>query len=653
MSISYDDFSLAWEKLLRSSGGIGKLEKKGKENRLLLVDIQRKLEDNLLLDKYFEKQIKVKLLGLMVDEAIILSEAKLRNIDVDEEEIENRLEVIRQKHGGNEGLIMFLASNNATLEDARREIRNQFLYEMVKESISSELNTTNKEKIKAYFNMKKRTAQITINSQGLFWKDVIDALELSKPGVSSVNVVHVDSSPKSAPVPAKQMVKSVDTKAALVNEKSNLNEITKKIADEVKKQYSTEKALLEKKLLEKELALKIEKEKAEKLKLEASKKNEIENLLIEKQVELARLTEELHKKNEELKKNVRAEALLVEKQLEANRLAEELKNKEETEQLLVERQVETEKLMEELKIKGESEKQLAEQQLETQRLAEELNKKEEAERLLAEKEIEANRLASELKKKEDAEKLLAEKEIEANRLAGELKKKEEAERLLAEKEIEASRLASELKKKEEAEKLLAEKEIEANRLAGELKKKEEAERLLAKKQLELDKLVLELKRKDEQNLNGKLQFEKFAAEKKNYELSRALAIKAKAEEKEREKLGKIVRKQIIDEEKKALANAYIPVNNKEFKINNFDSKKNPVLFSLDKKLEEKRKKTLEKRIAKYAIKNKKDLYLRPGIVPGTPIVSGVEKIGNDKTDDLSELRNKIEENKVSEEVISP
>ena len=136
--ISNEEFNNALEELITKESGIENIQSKAKANNLSMEDIKNKLEENLLLDKHFENDIKPKLVDLMIEELLLLQEAKAQNIQVPEEEVLKRLNTIKNKQGGEEGFQAFLAENAATLEDAQNEIRKQVAYDLVKNEILKE-----------------------------------------------------------------------------------------------------------------------------------------------------------------------------------------------------------------------------------------------------------------------------------------------------------------------------------------------------------------------------------------------------------------------------------------------------------------------------------------------------------------------------------
>ena len=153
LSVTFEELNIAVDKLINQFGTIESIENKAKENNLSLQDIKNKLSENLLLDKYFEATIKDKLTDKMVNELLVLQEAKLRNISIPNEETVKRVNLLKEKQGGEAGFKKFLAENNATIDDVNNEIKNQLLLELTKEAILKETKD-----FKAYIN-KKKTSQ--------------------------------------------------------------------------------------------------------------------------------------------------------------------------------------------------------------------------------------------------------------------------------------------------------------------------------------------------------------------------------------------------------------------------------------------------------------------------------------------------------------
>lgn len=121
-------------------------------NRLLNAQ-KRMLSKDALENKETEKKIKEKLIDLMINELLAVQEAKKRNIQISEEEIINKLNLLLQKQGDEGYFIQFLAENNATIEDTKNEIKNQLFYERVKKEIPD---------FKSFLSEKKSQASIVI-----------------------------------------------------------------------------------------------------------------------------------------------------------------------------------------------------------------------------------------------------------------------------------------------------------------------------------------------------------------------------------------------------------------------------------------------------------------------------------------------------------
>lgn len=157
LSQTSDEFNNTWYELVEKSGGYEGLENKAKEKNLTILDVKNKLKENIALDKYFEKHIKNKIIEIMINEQIALEEAKKRNLQVNEAEIQKRLDFIKGKQGSEEGFKAFLEENNATIEDVKNEIKNQMLYDQLKNKLVKE-NTN----FKAFLNKKKLESNIIV-----------------------------------------------------------------------------------------------------------------------------------------------------------------------------------------------------------------------------------------------------------------------------------------------------------------------------------------------------------------------------------------------------------------------------------------------------------------------------------------------------------
>ena len=162
INASADDFNNAWEDLITKHGALENLEKKTSENLLTIGDIRKKIKENIVLENLFEKQTKEKLIEKIINETLILQEAKGRNINASEEEITNRLNLIKEKQGGEKEFNKFLSENSATVEDAKNEIKNQILIQFVKNQID-DLNT--------FLAEKKSKSNVIIYTSKIFSKE--------------------------------------------------------------------------------------------------------------------------------------------------------------------------------------------------------------------------------------------------------------------------------------------------------------------------------------------------------------------------------------------------------------------------------------------------------------------------------------------------
>lgn len=102
---------------------------------------------------------KKKLIEKLVNETLLLQEAKAKNISVSEEDITKRLNQIKEKQGGEQVFNKFLIENNATIDDVKNEIKNQILIQLVK----SKMNDVN-----SFLAMKKLNSDIIVYTNKLF-----------------------------------------------------------------------------------------------------------------------------------------------------------------------------------------------------------------------------------------------------------------------------------------------------------------------------------------------------------------------------------------------------------------------------------------------------------------------------------------------------
>ena len=110
-------------------------------------------------DRFQEESLKKKVVDLLIDELLVQEEAKTKNINIQEEEINERLNLIKQKSGSEDAFNKFLIKNNATTEDAKNEIKTQLLFEVMKTQIPS---------FKTFLAEKRRNANIVIYNYKIF-----------------------------------------------------------------------------------------------------------------------------------------------------------------------------------------------------------------------------------------------------------------------------------------------------------------------------------------------------------------------------------------------------------------------------------------------------------------------------------------------------
>ena len=530
VTVSHDEFSTAWQKTLDDFGGIENIEKKGKEHGLLIVDVQKKLEDNLLLSKYFEKHIKEKLLVLMVDELLVLQEAKIRGLEVPEELIEQKLDLIKEKKGGELAFKKVLMENNATIEEAREEIKNQFLYELVIESLQKELKSSDKQRIKDYFNSKK------LNSRIVFYDH--NANKVNPLSDSQV----VNKTKKEIKAKQIQVVENIDTAPTLkVINKSEPDRVAS--LNDLKNNEETKAG----KELQKEIVNDIEEVKPD---MTEAKISEREIKLVEKET-----------------KARERESLLAEKEAKVKQREAFLAQKEAEEKLA--------------------------------KLAQEEAKARERESILADKEA----------KIKEKEALLAQKEAEEKqaKLAQEIAKANEKQIKQVEIVDKSKEKEAKIAKTKEKLEILAKKEAEEKqaKLAKETAKANEKQIKQAELQAKLEAKSLERKARLAQR--AEKENEKKLAKEKESQLKQAKLAEELAKEKElklakedaevKEKLAKLAEK-VAKKEQKIAKNE----NKKLPKIKLPEIKMPDMQFAenFDKKLEEKRKKDLKRKIDRYA-----------------------------------------------------
>ena len=108
--------------------------------------------------KYEKESAREIILDQMIDKILVMQEAKSRSLNVSEAEINRRLDLIKERQGGEEAFANFLTQNNATIEDAKNEIKNQILFDFLKNSIESKDGKS----FKSFISAKKINSDIVI-----------------------------------------------------------------------------------------------------------------------------------------------------------------------------------------------------------------------------------------------------------------------------------------------------------------------------------------------------------------------------------------------------------------------------------------------------------------------------------------------------------
>ncbi|GEM_PF-6223380 len=108
--------------------------------------------------KYEKESAREIILDQMIDRMLVMQEAKSKSLNVSEAEINRRLDLIKERQGGEEAFANFLAQNDATIEDAKNEIKNQILFDFIKNLIESKGG----ESFKSFISAKKINSDIVI-----------------------------------------------------------------------------------------------------------------------------------------------------------------------------------------------------------------------------------------------------------------------------------------------------------------------------------------------------------------------------------------------------------------------------------------------------------------------------------------------------------
>lgn len=156
------DFDTLWDELIKKYGSVKNFENIAALKNITIPDLRKKIEENIVLDKLFENQTKEKLIEKLVNEELLLQEAEAQDIKISEEEVIKRLALIKQKKGGDEAFNRFLSENNATIEDATSEVRDQALIEVIKNQMKD---------LNAFLKAKKSFSEIVVYRSRIFPKE--------------------------------------------------------------------------------------------------------------------------------------------------------------------------------------------------------------------------------------------------------------------------------------------------------------------------------------------------------------------------------------------------------------------------------------------------------------------------------------------------
>ena len=269
ITASGEDFKIAWNELTKKYGNFQNLESKGRKNNFSISDIRTKLEENIILEKAFEIKTKERLLEQLINETVVLQEAKKRNIIVNEEEIAKKFSEFKSRLGREEALYSFLKENNASLEDVISEMRNQLLYQILK----SQINYEKAASFERFLASKKLSSSIVVFRDKIFppqieetfkipviaKKEIIinPPIETTKPAELSQEITHPN------PADIKEFEKTTNKELANILQKEQ--EGSEILRDEIEtkiKHRLNPLAALKRKKLEEEVPLLTEEQKA-------------------------------------------------------------------------------------------------------------------------------------------------------------------------------------------------------------------------------------------------------------------------------------------------------------------------------------------------------------------------------------------------------
>ncbi len=103
-------------------------------------DLKSYAEENALLLQMFKIQAQKNIQDSLIEKKLLLTEARIRKLQIAPQEIENRMEEIKGKYGGDEGFRDFLRRSNSTEVELRVSLEEQLLIEKLKERLMSAAN---------------------------------------------------------------------------------------------------------------------------------------------------------------------------------------------------------------------------------------------------------------------------------------------------------------------------------------------------------------------------------------------------------------------------------------------------------------------------------------------------------------------------------
>ncbi|GEM_PF-4696395 len=171
-SIKPNEVDKAVDDLISQNGNIENLISNAQKNNIPIANIKNKLAENLLLEKYYESKKRQELITQMVDEILVLQEAKSRNLIVPNEEVTKKLDLLISKQGGILPFLDFLKQNNATVQDAENEIRKKMVYDLVKQEVLADNKTNDTDPFKSFITDIQTKANIIVYINKVEGKEV-------------------------------------------------------------------------------------------------------------------------------------------------------------------------------------------------------------------------------------------------------------------------------------------------------------------------------------------------------------------------------------------------------------------------------------------------------------------------------------------------